>query len=104
MLSSAVVTFLAWMADVRTSFFIVRILVGNRNAAGRMGTAIMSHCLGSVGNRSSLCRSALVPVRSSNGRASPVRIVMQARAGLTMVTFLVMGGQCQDEFHELYGC
>ena len=28
---SAMVTFLSWMADVRTSFFIVRIPVGNRN-------------------------------------------------------------------------
>ena len=27
----AMVTFLSWMANVRTSFFIVRVLVGNRN-------------------------------------------------------------------------
>ena len=30
---SAMVTYLSWMADVRTSFFIVRILVGNRNGS-----------------------------------------------------------------------
>ena len=30
---SAMVTFLSWMADVRTSFFIVRIFVGNRNGS-----------------------------------------------------------------------
>ena len=30
---SAMVTFLSWMADVRTSFFIERILVGNRNGS-----------------------------------------------------------------------
>ena len=33
MLSRAMVTYLSWMADVRTSFFIVRILVGNRNGS-----------------------------------------------------------------------
>ena len=30
---SAKVTFLSWMADVRTSFFIVRTPVGNRNGS-----------------------------------------------------------------------
>ena len=30
---SAMVTYLSWMADVRTSFFIVRILIGNRNGS-----------------------------------------------------------------------
>ena len=34
----------------------------------------------------------------STGRASPVRTVKLARAVLVMVTFLVMNGQCQDEF------
>ena len=30
---SAMVTFLSWMADVRTSFFITRVLVGIRNGS-----------------------------------------------------------------------
>ena len=41
---------------------------------------------------------ALVPLRFSDGKASPVRIVMLGSCWLGHGDFLVMDGQCQDEF------
>ena len=41
---------------------------------------------------------SLAAPQSSDGDVSPVRMMKATCAGLAMVTFLVMDGQCQDEF------
>ena len=55
----AALTLLSWMADVRTSFFIVRILVGNKN--GSTLRSVVACCLPA-------CAKGLsVPVMENSG-------------------------------------